>query len=85
MPNYNDAGSGTGGISFSTASDTLGSKISEMEAKLQANMTNMDPSNLSELLVFQNQTSKFTIMYGMSSGMVKAIKDTIQGMLQKIN
>ena len=73
------------GISFDSATNNLGSKISDMESKLQANMTNLDSGNMSDLLLFQNQTSKFTLMYGLSSGLVKSIKDTAQGMLQKMN
>ena len=73
------------GINFDSTTNKLSSKLSELEKTMQENLENLDPSNMADLLAFQQQTSKLTMLYGLESGVIKAIKDTSQSIIQKIN
>lgn len=73
------------GINFDRTTNKLSSKLSELESAMQTSLEDLDPSNMADLLAFQQQTSKLTMLYGLESGVIKAIKDTSQSIIQKIN
>jgi len=73
------------GLSFSEASGRLDDKLSEFEATLEASMDELDPSNLADMIKLQQDVNKLTMLYSVDSSLVKAVKDTAQGIIQKIN
>ena len=75
----------TGPIDFNQTNSRLSQQIESFEKKLEANMKDMDPSNLAEMIEFQQEVNKLTMLYSIQSSTVKAIKDTAQGIIQKIN
>ncbi len=72
-------------IDFDSANSRLSQQIQNFESKLETNMKNMDPSNLAEMISFQQEVNKLTMLYSVQSSTIKAIKDTAQGIIQKIN
>ncbi len=76
---------GQDGINFDKTNNVLSDNLSKLEKSMQEGLENLDPSNMADLLSFQQQMSKLTMMYGLQSGVIKSIKDTSQGIIQKIN
>ncbi|GAA4648541.1 hypothetical protein GCM10023116_08100 [Kistimonas scapharcae] len=76
---------GTNSISFDQATDRLSNKLSEFESKLETSMQDLDPSNLADMIKLQQDVNKLTMLYSVDSSVVKAVKDTAQGIIQKIN
>ncbi|WP_211824708.1 EscF/YscF/HrpA family type III secretion system needle major subunit [Kistimonas asteriae] len=76
---------GTNSISFDQATDRLSNKLSEFESKLEKSMQDLDPSNLADMIKLQQDVNKLTMLYSVDSSVVKAVKDTAQGIIQKIN
>lgn len=72
-------------ISFDRATDLLSGKLSDFEAKLEASMTELDPSNLADMVKLQKDVNELTMLYSISSSVMKAVKDTAQGVIQKLN
>ena len=75
----------SGSINFNDAASKMSSQIQGFEQALETSMQNMDPSNLGEMILFQQELNKLTMLYSVQSSTVKAIKDTAQGIIQKIN
>lgn len=73
------------GISFNEATDRLSNKLSEFECKLKTSMTELDPSNLADMIRLQKDVNQLTMLYSVDSSVVKAVKDTAQGIIQKLN
>ena len=72
-------------ISFDKATDLLSGKLADFEAKLEASMKKLDPSNLADMIKLQQDVNKLTMLYSVDSSVVKAVKDTAQGVIQKLN
>jgi len=85
MATHNILNDGTKGLDFDSTTSKLSTKLTELETDMQASLETLDPSNMADLLAFQQKTSKLTMLYGVESGVIKAIKDTSQGMIQKMN
>ncbi|MCK5894078.1 MAG: type III secretion system needle filament subunit SctF [Endozoicomonadaceae bacterium] len=79
------ATSQTQSISFDTATERLSSKLDDLETKLQASMENVDPTNLAEMIKLQQEVNKLTMLYSLDSSVIKSVKDTAQGIIQKIS
>lgn len=73
------------GISFNEATDRLSNKLSEFEGKLKTSMKDLDPSNLADMIRLQKDVNQLTMLYSVDSSVVKAVKDTAQGIIQKLN
>ena len=48
-------------------------------------MTELDPSNLADMIRLQKDVNQLTMLYSVDSSVVKAVKDTAQGIIQKLN
>ena len=75
----------TSNLSFNETTERLNSKLQDFEQKVEARMENLDPSNMADLIQFQQEINKLTMMYSLESGVIKSIKDTGQSIIQKIN
>ncbi|MTI15270.1 EscF/YscF/HrpA family type III secretion system needle major subunit [Sansalvadorimonas verongulae] len=75
----------TNNLSFSETTDRLNTKLKSFEEQVEARMQNLDPSNMADLISFQQEINKLTMMYSLESGVIKSIKDTGQSIIQKIN
>ena len=77
MPQAIDFGSVSNAFSGSTGKleDALGAKFEQ----------GIDTTNMSEVIQLQSEVSQITMMYGMQSALFKSLKDTTQGIIQKIN
>lgn len=75
----------TSGLDFNKTTSALSDKLSEFESNLKTSMDNLDPSNMAQLIEFQQQVNKLTMLYSLESGVIKSIKDTGQSIIQKIN
>ena len=71
-------------LDFDTTTRKLSNKLNELEQGLQTDLANLDPSNMADLLTFQKKTNQLTMLYGVESSVIKAIKDTCQGIIQKM-
>lgn len=75
----------TSNLSFNETTERLNSKLQDFEQKVEARMETLDPSNMADLIQFQQEINKLTMMYSLESGVIKSIKDTGQSIIQKIN
>ncbi len=72
-------------LSFSQTTDRLSEQLNDFEQSVKNRMDNLDPSNMADLISFQQEMNKLTMMYSLESGVIKSIKDTGQSIIQKIN
>lgn len=72
-------------LSFDTATDNLSGGIEMLEKKLQTSMENVDPTNLADMIKLQQEVNKLTMLYSVESSVLKSVKDTVQGIIQKIS
>ena len=73
------------GLSFNQTTDRLSEKLTSFEKDVKTRMEDLDPSNMADLIEFQQEINKLTMMYSLESGVIKSIKDTGQSIIQKIN
>ncbi|WP_281646233.1 EscF/YscF/HrpA family type III secretion system needle major subunit [Parendozoicomonas sp. Alg238-R29] len=76
---------GSANLSFNETTARLNDKLKDFESQVEARMENLDPSNMADLIQFQQEINKLTMMYSLESGVIKSIKDTGQSIIQKIN
>jgi type III secretion protein F len=74
-----------GSLSFDSINTTVASAVSATEVKLQARVAGMDPANVSptDLLLLQQDVSKWSMMTQVQSTLVKELSDTMKGIIQK--
>ncbi len=72
-------------LSFDETANRLGQQLTKFEKQVQDRMENLDPSNIADLISFQQEINKLTLMYSLQSGVVKSIKDTGMSIIQKIS
>ncbi|CAM3555648.1 type III secretion system needle filament subunit SctF [Parendozoicomonas haliclonae] len=77
--------SSTPNLSFDSTTQRLNEKLNDFESTVKTRMDSLDPSNMADLIAFQQEMNKLTMMYSLESGVIKSIKDTAQGIIQKIN
>lgn len=72
-------------LSFDGINTTVASAVSASEARLQARVAGMDPANVSptDLLLLQQDLSKWSMMTQVQSTLVKELSDTMKGIIQK--
>lgn len=70
------------GLDVSSLMSALGAKTSEIQNKI--NSDGFDPSDQSQLLDMQMQIGKYQQMAGLTSAIISDIKQTAQGIIQKI-
>ena len=71
-------------LSFSETTDRLSDEIGKFEADVKARMENLDPTNMADMIAFQQEINKLTMMYSLESSVIKSIRDTGQGIIQKM-
>ena len=81
-PNYNQPGSSS--FSFDKLSETFGNQAEALDTALKNRVTNMDPNSTKDMVEFQVEFNKYMIVEGLRSSVVKSIKDTLQGIIQKL-
>lgn len=74
-----------GGLNFDNSTSKLAEKSAQMEQDLQVLLSDADPSNMKDMLMIQQQLSKTTMTQTLQSSVIKSLKDTTQGIMQKIN
>ncbi|MCY4177886.1 MAG: hypothetical protein OXD32_05245 [Endozoicomonadaceae bacterium] len=77
-------GGNSGGLDFNSTSK-LAERTAEMEKNLEALMDDIDPSNMRDILMLQQQLNKTQMAQTLNSTIIKTMKDTTQGAIQKIN
>ncbi len=75
----------TGGLNFERTTDRLSEQLNKFEKQVKTRMEDLDPSNMAELIQFQQEINKLTMLYSLESGVIKSIKDTGMSIIQKIN
>ncbi len=75
----------SGNLSFDQTTNRLSNELEKFEKNVQDRMNNLDPSNMADLISFQQEINKLTMLYSLESGVIKSIKDTGQSIIQKIN
>ena len=75
----------TSGLNFEKTTERIGDHLEKFEKQVKARMETLDPSNMAELIQFQQEINKLTMLYSLESGVIKSIKDTGQSIIQKIN
>lgn len=71
-------------FSFDKLSETFGRQAEALDTALQTRVTNMDPNSTKDMVEFQVEFNKYMIVEGLRSSVVKSIKDTLQGIIQKL-
>ena len=74
-----------GSLNFENTTKRLGERVSEFEDLVKNRMENLDPSNMAEMIQFQQEINKLTMLYSVQSGVTKSVKDTVMSIIQKIN
>lgn len=72
-------------LSFDQTTSRLNEQLNKFEKQTKERMDNLDPSNMADLISFQQEMNKLTMMYSLESGVIKSIKDTGQSIIQKIS
>ncbi|MCL6269004.1 EscF/YscF/HrpA family type III secretion system needle major subunit [Sansalvadorimonas sp. 2012CJ34-2] len=75
----------SGSLNFENTTDRLSEKVSKYEDLVKNRMENLDPSNMAEMIQFQQEINKLTMLYSVQSGVTKSVKDTVMSIIQKIN
>ena len=75
----------TQNLSFNETTNRLNEQLADFEKNVKTRMDNLDPSNMADLISFQQEINKLTMLYSLESGVIKSIKDTGQSIIQKIN
>ena len=76
--------SGIGGFDYKQINDTMGTSITAVEQQLTSFTQTMDPGNASDMIKMQTLTQQWTLAINLQSTMMKAISDTLKGVVQKI-
>ena len=71
-------------FSFDRVSATFGDQASKLDAALKNRVATMDPNSTKDMVEFQVEFNKYMIVEGLRSSIVKSIKDTLQGIIQKL-
>lgn len=72
-------------LNFDYIGTTVASAVQASETSLKARIAALDPVNASptELLLLQQEISKWTVMTEIQSTLVKTISDAMKGIVQK--
>lgn len=73
------------GVTFDFINSSVASAVNSAEATLKTKVASLDPTNASptELLLLQQDVSKWTLMTQIQSTLVKELSDTMKGIIQK--
>ncbi len=73
------------GVTFDYINTTVASAVNSSESTLKTRVANLDPASASptELLLLQQEVSKWTMMTQIQSTLVKELSDTMKGIIQK--
>ena len=74
----------TNGLSMTNIFEKGIEKSSKLEQETQALFESSDSSDLGDMLKLQQQLGKVTMTYSLNSSVIKSLKDTIMGIIQKI-
>ncbi len=80
MSGINGAGLGLDSVFEGSLKNTT-----NLESKTQELLSKSDTTNLKDMLKLQQNLGKLTMSYGLTSGVLKSIKDTAMGIIQKMN
>lgn len=72
-------------LNFDYVNSTVATAVQNAEASLKAKIAAIDTSNTSatDLLILQQEVSKWTIMTQIQSTLVKEVSDAMKGVIQK--
>ncbi len=72
-------------LNFDYIGTTVASAVQASETSLKARIAALDPANASptDLLLLQQEVSKWTVMTEIQSTLVKTISDAMKGIVQK--
>lgn len=73
------------GVTFDYINSTVSTAVDNAEATLKTKVASLDPAQVSptELLMLQQEVSKWTMMTQIQSTLVKELSDTMKGIIQK--
>ena len=73
------------GVNFDFINSSVSSVVNSAEATLRTTVASLDPTNTSptQLLMLQQDVSKWTMMTQIQSTLVKELSDTMKGIIQK--
>lgn len=73
------------GMSFDSVNASIATVVSNAESTLKTRIASLDPATVSptDLLLLQQEVSKWTMMNEIQSTVVKQLSDTMKGIIQK--
>jgi type III secretion protein F len=73
------------GVTFDFINSSVSSVVNSAETTLKNRVASLDPASTSptELLLLQQDVSKWTMMTQIQSTLVKELSDTMKGIIQK--
>ncbi|MBS1196615.1 MAG: type secretion protein [Proteobacteria bacterium] len=73
------------GMSFDSVNASIATVVSNAENTLKTRIASLDPATVSptDLLLLQQEVSKWTMMNEIQSTVVKQLSDTMKGIIQK--
>ena len=72
------------GLTFDYINNTVGSVVTNAEADLKTRAASMNKdTSQAELLMLQQEVSKWTLMTQIQSTLVKEVSDAMKGVIQK--
>lgn len=72
------------GFNFDAIQEEFGRQAQKLDQNLKARISTMDPNSTQDMVNFQVEFNKYMIVEGLRSSIIKSIKDTLQGILQKL-
>lgn len=69
---------------ISTISNSLGTLVDQQNDRLGQLTSNLNPDNTADLLKFQAETNRFSVVVGLQSATIKVLGDAARGIVQKI-
>ena len=72
-------------LNFDYIGSTVANVVQNAETSLKTKISSLDPANTSptDLLLLQQEVSKWTMMTEIQSTLVKTISDSMKGIIQK--
>ena len=70
-------------LSFDSVTEVFGNHAEQLDNTLRAKLATMDPNNTGDMLEFQVEYNKYLVVENLRASIIKAMKDVLQGIIQK--
>jgi type III secretion apparatus needle protein len=72
------------GLDFDSVNRGMGKSVSDMQNKLDGMSKNLDPTNIQDMLKYQQEMAKWSVAVGVESTTIKSITDALKGITQRM-